>query len=447
MSNHGARRRLAAGSIGNFIENYDFSVFGFSVPILAMHFFPGNDRTASILSAFAAYGAAFLARPIGGLIFGYIADRVGRIKVLGATVWLMAGATALIGLMPTYAELGIGAPIILVLLRIAQGVALGGETSSSASYVIESAAEGGRGRWVGGSYAFAYIATAIVALLFTLQSLVGKEAYIAWVWRVPFVVGGLLGIVGYLIRRGLSETEEFKEAFREASLQRTVSDTVTSGFRSMAYVVILMPALAIGAYLLMGFMYTFLVTQVGLSPLEALLANAAGIAANAITLPLAGALSDRFGRRPVMSIGAAWIALTAYPALWLASSGGWVGALVGQVAFGVGVGLYGASSMTTMLEIFPTAYRATRHAISYQLSAAVFGGTTPFIATWLIRHFASPLAPAFYVALAGLGCLMATRFVPETRNVKLRSSEGGSSQEADLAQEYQNGHLNIRRID
>ncbi|MFD2884003.1 MFS transporter [Pseudomonas lini] len=144
-----SRRSLAAGAIGNFGEIYDFAVFGFSIPILSVHFFPGSDRTAALLSTFAVYAVAFVARPLGGLMFGYLADRLGRIRVMAMTVWLMALGTAIIGLLPTYATIGIAAPLLLLLCRIAQGLALGGETTGSTSYIVESAPENRRGYWLG----------------------------------------------------------------------------------------------------------------------------------------------------------------------------------------------------------------------------------------------------------------------------------------------------------
>ncbi|WP_233853009.1 MFS transporter [Paraburkholderia sp. HD33-4] len=420
-------RTLAAGSIGNFIEIYDFAVFGFSVPIIAQHFFPGTDKTAALLSVFAVYAVAFFARPVGGVIFGYLADIVGRTKVLAWTVWLMAAGTAFIGLLPTYSSLGVAAPILLVMFRFAQGMALGGETSGAASYIIESASEAKRGRWVGASYAFGYIANACVGILFMLQDVVGKVAYTDWVWRAPFVIGGLLGIVGFWLRLGLEEPDEFKEVASETAARNPMLIAARSGTKGMVHVLLLMPVLAVSAYLLLGFMFTFLVTQVKMPHTMALLTNAAGIAAIAITLPLAGSLSDRFGRKKIVSLGAVWIALSAFPALWLASSGTVEGALIGQVVFGIGVGIYGAASMTAMLEVFPTAYRATGHAISYQFSVAVFGGTTPFIATWLVHKFNSPLAPGVYTAIVGAVGLLAIQFVPETRHLKLRTSTEDSN--------------------
>src|SRR6478609_9825330 len=208
-------RTLSAGSIGNFGEIYDFAVFGFSVPILSAHFFPGSDRTAALLSTFAVYAVAFFARPLGGLMFGVMADKVGRVRVMAMTVWLMALGTAVIGLLPTYATIGIGAPILLVLCRIAQGLALGGETTGTTSFILESAPDDRRGGWIGLTLIFSHLPNALVAgLLIGLQFAAGASAYADWVWRVPFLAGGLIGIVGFWLRSNLDEPDESKQATR-----------------------------------------------------------------------------------------------------------------------------------------------------------------------------------------------------------------------------------------
>jgi MFS transporter, MHS family, proline/betaine transporter len=417
-------RSLAAGSIGNFGELYDFAVFGFSVPILAIHFFPGSNRAAAILSTFAVYAVAFLARPLGGLLFGMLADKIGRVKVMATTVWLMALGTALMGLLPTYQEIGLAAPILLVACRFAQGLAVGGETSGSTSYIVEAAPTGKRGQWLGITLVFSHLPQAFAALaLLGLQSVAGSEAYTAWLWRVPFLFGGLIGVVGFWLRRSVSESNEFEQAASNKKTNHPLREVMTlDGLKSMRCVFLVEPIYSVGAYLLIGFMYTFLVRVVKLDPLSALFSNAAAIVVLAMILPVGGMLSDRFGRKPVLSIGALWVAFAAYPAIHMASLGTLSAAVAGQILFAIGLGLSGGASFVAAPEFFPTSYRATGHAISYQLSVAIFGGTCPFIAALLTQYFDSPLAPSFYVAAIATVCLIGTQFVPETKGVALRTS-------------------------
>ncbi|MFL9942320.1 MFS transporter [Paraburkholderia graminis] len=423
MAKSSTRRTLAAGSIGNFGEIYDFAVFGFSVPVLAGHFFPGSNRTAAILSTFAVYAVAFLARPLGGLMFGMLADRIGRVKVMAMTVWLMALGTALIGLLPTYAEIGLAAPILLVLCRVAQGLALGGETSGTTSYIIEAAPNDKRGQWLGFTLIFSHLPNAVVAgLLIALQA-IGSSAYTEWLWRVPFLLGGLIGVVGFWLRRSIEEPEEFRQAARKNKLDSPLRAALSSGgLKGMMHVIMVQPVYAVGAYLLLGFMYTFLVRVAKLQPMSALLSNATAVVVLSLMLPLGGFLSDRFGRKRVMTFGAAWLAIGAYPAIYLAASGTLSGAMLGQVLLAIGLGINGGASFVTAPEFFPTSFRATGHAISYQISVAVFGGTSPFIAAFLTQATGTSFAPALYVTMIAVACLIATQFVPETRGVRLRTS-------------------------
>ncbi|MBB5406362.1 MHS family proline/betaine transporter-like MFS transporter [Paraburkholderia sp. WC7.3g] len=416
-------RVLGAASIGNFGELYDFAIFGFSVPILARYFFPGTDRTAALLSTFAVYAVAFFARPIGGILFGYVADRLGRVKVLTFTVWLMAGSTMMIGLLPTYQSLGLAAPVLLVVFRIVQGLAIGGETSASNSYVIESAPDDRRGAWIGLTTLFSFMPNAFVAvLLFALQSAIGEAAYSDGIWRIPFLLGGLVGVVGFWLRSSLDDPEEFKQASQKARFDNPLVAATRSGLKCMLHVVLVMPVLAVGAYVLLGFMYTFLVREAHLRPTVALLCNAAAIMASAICLYLSGRWSDRVGRKTVLTIGAACVAITAYPAVLLSTSGSTLGTLIGQIVLGITVGIYGGAAFTTMTELFPTSFRTTGHAISYQLSVAVFGGTAPFIAAWLISVSGYSTAVGVYLAIIGTAGLIAVQFIPETRGVSLRTS-------------------------
>lgn len=426
MAKQSTIRTLSAGSIGNFGEIYDFAVFGFSVPILSAHFFPGSDRTAALLSTFAVYAVAFFARPLGGLMFGVMADKLGRVRVMAMTVWLMALGTAVIGLLPTYADIGIGAPVLLVLCRIAQGLALGGETTGTTSFILESAPDDRRGGWIGLTLIFSHLPNALVAgLLIGLQFAAGATAYADWVWRVPFLAGGLIGIVGFWLRRNLDEPDEFKQATRRTDSKSPLLAAIRAGgLKSMLHVAMIQPIQTVGSYLLLGFMYTFLVRVAKLDPTSALLTNAAAIVVLSFMIPLGGILSDRFGRKRILSFGAAWLAFAAYPGVYLAANGTISGALIGQLLLVVGVGLYGGACFVAAPEFFPTSFRATGHAISYQLSVAVFGGTTPFIGTLLVQISGSPLAPAYYVAFVAVACLILTQFVPETKGVRLRTSTG-----------------------
>jgi MFS transporter, MHS family, proline/betaine transporter len=423
MRRDSSRRILGAASIGNFGEIYDFAVFGFSVPILSAHFFPGSDRTAAILSTFAVYAVAFFARPLGGLMFGYMADRVGRVKVLAATVWLMALGTAVIGILPTYSDIGIAAPMLLVACRIAQGLALGGETTGSTSYILESAPADRRARWVGFTFIFSHLPNTVVALMLVgIQLWAGSKAYADWVWRVPFLAGGLIGIVGFWLRRNLQEPEEFKQATAKKHGSNPLRGATRLGLKGMLYVVMIQPVQTVSSYLLLGFMYTFLVREAKLDSTSALLSNGVAVAVLAVLIPIGGLLSDRFGRKRILTLGAVWLAIAAYPAVHFASTGTLSGALIGQILLAIGIGIYDGPCFTAAPEFFPTSFRATGHAISYQLAVAVFGGTTPFVSAWLVHAFETPMAPAYYVAAIAVVCLIAIQFVPETRGISLRTS-------------------------
>lgn len=435
MSGTEGKRRLGAGAIGNFGEIYDFAVFGFSVPILSQHFFPKSDPTAALLSTFAVYAVAFFARPIGGLVFGYLADRIGRVKVLAITIWLMAAGTAVIGLLPTYASIGVFAPALLVLCRLAQGFALGGETTGSTSYILESAPDDSRGWWVGIIWFFAHIPNALVALMLAgLQFVAGEELYGDWLWRVPFILGGLIGVIGFWLRRSLDDPEEYKAAMRERKDTNSFRSMARAGgYKPILYVLMVQPVQTVGSYLLLGFMYAFLVKEAHLHPTDALMTNAAAILALSAIIPVAGRLSDRIGRKKVFTLGAVWILIAAYPAVMLASTGNLANAFIGQLLLAVGIGIYNGAAFPAAAEFFPTSYRATGHAIAYQLAVAIFGGTTPLIATWLVSSTGSPLAPGLYVTAIALIGLILVQFVPETKGIRLRTASASDEEAGMLA--------------
>jgi MHS family proline/betaine transporter-like MFS transporter len=410
------RRRLIGGFVGMFVEWYDFLLYGLSAPVLAGRFFPTSHPTAALLGTFAVYAISFLVRPLGGLVFGYVGDRVGRVTMLATTVVLMGCATMLVGLLPTYHSIGIAAAVLLLLCRIGQGFSAGGETSGALSYLVESAPPDRRARWVSQAVAMSWF-PAVVASLFILglRGGLGDTDYLAWGWRVPFLVGGVLAIAGLWLRRRLDDPEEFVAAVATKRAANPIRDAI-AGHRSMIVIVVFLVAVqAVGAYLMLSYMYTYLVTVARLEPTTAMLTNAAGITLMAVLMLPCGRLSDHFGRKPVMVAGAVWLLVGAWPALRLASVGSMAGALVGQFVLAVGIALFAAGGFVTMVELFSTLVRVTGHAIGYNIGYAVFGGTTPLVAAALVTGTGSGLAPAFYLAgIAVVGLAVVTR-TPETR--------------------------------
>jgi MHS family proline/betaine transporter-like MFS transporter len=236
--------------------------------------------------------------------------------------------------------------------------------------------------------------------------------------------------VGFWLRRNLDEPDEFKQATRKTHPKNPLLTAIREGgLKGMLNVAMIQPIQTVGSYLVLGFMYTFLVRVAKLDPTSALFTNAAAVVVLSFMIPLGGMLSDRFGRKPILTFGAAWLAFAAYPGVFLAATGTITGALVGQLLLVVGVGLYGGACFVAAPEFFPTSFRATGHAISYQVTVAVFGRTTPLIGTLLVRGFASPLAPAYYVAVVAVACLIMTQFVPETKGVSLRTATSSASDE------------------
>lgn len=429
------RRKLLGGAIGNMGEQFDYSIYAFTAPVIAMHFFPDSTPLVALLSTFAVYALSFVARPFGGVMFGYIGDKYGRLTVLMWTVVLMGVGTALIGLLPTHESIGVAAPILLVVCRLLQGLSLGGETTSVESYIAESAPEGKRATWTSAVMSFAYVPVAVVAVfILGIRAVMGDEAFEAWGWRIPFLLGGVVALVGYLLRRNLEDSDEFIEAKAEAereqattaieseSVGQALGESFKTG-RSMLLVVMLQPPQAIGAYLLTGYMYTYLVQEGGLPPTQALLSNAAAVLVLAGLLPVTGRLCDHYGRKAMYLAGAAWLVLSAYPAFVLAGSGSLTGALAGQVLIAIGVSIYASALFVGLIELFPTAVRCRSHGISYNASVALFGGTTPLIAAALIGATGSPVAPAIYaMCVIGTIGVAGALLVPETRHLSLRTS-------------------------
>ncbi len=411
-------RTVLAGAIGNVLEWYDFALFAYFAPVIGERFFPSTNPIASLLDTFGVFALGFLMRPIGGILFGHIGDRIGRKKALEWSVLLMAVPTTCIGLLPTFAEIGILAPILLTLIRILQGISVGGEYIGSISFLGEHAPAGRRGyvaSWAGFGGGFGNLMGSAVAALTT--GLLAGPTLDSWGWRVPFLCGIFVGLVGLWLRLGIAESPRFEQAAESGDVAKApFFEVFRDERRALAQTVGLSLMLSVGFYLPWVWLPTWLAT-INRPPLpEALTVNTIAMTVMVLMLPLGGWLSDRVGRKPVILAGCAGFVLFSYPLFLLLSRGTFAAALQAQLVFAVLAMLATGPASATYVELFPTRTRTTGIGCAYNCTQAVVGGTAPLLATWLIGATGVPLAPAFYLMLAAaLGGFTALTIVDRYR--------------------------------
>lgn len=416
------RRVLLGGSVGQFVEFYDFALYGISAVVLSQVFFPEGSQVANLLALFATYGVAFFVRPLGGLFFGAIGDRIGRRNVLVATLLLIGGATTLIGLLPGYETIGVWATVLLVAMRLLQGFSAGGESVGAPSFVFEHAPVRRRGMFVNVALAATALPSVFAATLFLVLSATMSDAtFTDWGWRIPFLLALPMAFVGLIIRAKTEESPVFQEIMDEKAVKAEKSTPVKAAFRDnwykMLQVVVIMGLTAMGFYFLSGYFISYVETVGGLTRNQALLLNGLAMAAYTLLLPLFGALSDRVGRRPMLIGGTLMLAVTAIPAFMLVTSGSFWLALLGQLIFVLAITFYGGGCYTFFIEVFAPSSRFTSAAFSYNVGYAVLGGTAPFVGTAIVGATGVAFAPAFYVIALSLLVLLFIFVgkVPETR--------------------------------
>ena len=416
------QRAITAGTIGNVLEWYDFGVYGYLVPTISALFFPSGDPTVSLLLTFAVFGVGFVMRPIGSIVFGIYGDRYGRRKALSAVIFVMALSTFAIGLLPTYASVGIAAPIMLVFVRLFQGLSTGGEFGGSSAYIVEFAPDHRRGFF--GSFQLVGVASGFLLGSLTaalLNSLLSKEDLAAWGWRLPFLFGLAVGIVGAYMRWKISDTPIFtdieeqgataKAPFVEA-IARHPKETLLA-FTSTLHN-------TVAYYIALIYMTNYMINIGKLPQPTALWISTAGLAFMIVQLPFWGRLSDRVGRRPLMIFSCVAFILLGYPFFLLASSGNLTLAVIGELLMMVCYAPYAATCASFLTEIIPTRVRYTSMSFGYNIAVAIFGGFAPFIATWLIRETGSSSAPAFYLIAAAVVTGIAVLRCRETAFTPLR---------------------------
>jgi len=414
--------QVAAAVIGNALEWYDFIVFGFLALIISRLFFPAGSQYASLLLTTATFGVGFFMRPVGGLLLGIYADRKGRKAALLLVIALMTIAIAMIGFAPTYATIGVAAPLIMVLARLLQGFSAGGEFASATTFLIETAPahrRGFYGSWQMVGQGLAVLLGAVLGALVTRK--LTPEALDSWGWRVPFLVGLIIGPVGYFVRRHLEETPAFLEARAAAVAQPGLGTTVSSHLKEGLVSMGIITAGTISFYVILLYMPTFARTQLHLPLDDAFIAQAISLACLVVLTPLFGALSDRIGRKPIMIGALAIYFALAYPLFhWLNANPSFGSLVIVQIALCSVLGAFFGPMSTALAEQFPARSRSTSLGIAYNLAVMIFGGFAQFFVTWLIQATGSPIAPAFYVMFgAAVGLLAAFFLVDRARDVSL----------------------------
>lgn len=417
MSAANRTRQIIAAVIGNALEWYDFVIYGFMTVIISRLFFPAESEYASLLIAMATFGVGFFMRPVGGVLIGLYADRHGRKAALQLIILLMTIATAMIAFAPTYAAIGIAAPAIMVLARLLQGAATGGEFASATSFLIESAPPERRGffgslQMVGQSIS---ALTGATAGMLVTQGLT-PEQIDSWGWRLPFLFGLLIAPVGLWMRRHLSETEEFLAAKDDTTQHLGLMAVLREHLRDVLVCFGLVVSSTIMFYVVLIYMPTYAKTQLNIPLKEAFTAQVAGLVFLTVLIPLFGVLSDRIGRRTVLMMAALLYLLLTYPLMdWLLAEPSLMRLATMQIVLcsAIAVG-FGAIS-TALAEQFPVRQRSTGLALAYNVAVMIFGGFAQLIVTWLIKETGSLLAPSFYVMFGASVGLLSAWFITDRR--------------------------------
>ena len=418
------RRAIVGASVGNMVEWFDFAVYGYLAVTLGAVFFPSEDPTISLLSSFAVFGVAFVMRPLGGLFFGPLGDRIGRQRTLAAVIILMSISTFAIALLPGYATIGIWAPILLVLARLLQGFSAGGEFGGASAFIAEYSPDNRRGflvSWLEFSTLIGFILGSTSVLV--LSSVLTEEALTSWGWRIPFLIAGPLGLIGLYIRLRLDDTPEFRalESAGEVS-QSPFKETVTQNWKPILQVAGLVIIQNAGFYIVLTYMQTYITEQLGFSTTSASLSTMLTLLVGMVLIPPLGALSDRVGRKPVLMASCVGFVVLTYPLFLLLNAGNLAGAIAAHVALGALLAVYLSTTIAALTELFPTRVRYGGFSIGYNVSVAIFGGAAPFLATYLISVTGNPLSPAFYLIAAAIATAVTLLTIKETARTPLRKT-------------------------
>ncbi|GGW18529.1 glycine betaine/L-proline transporter ProP [Streptomyces capoamus] len=400
------KRAVKAAALGNAMEWFDFGVYSYIAVTLGKVFFPSGNPTAQLLSTFGAFAAAFLVRPIGGLVFGPLGDRVGRQKVLAVTMIMMAAGTFAIGLIPSYATIGVGAPLLLLAARLVQGFSTGGEYAGATTFIAEYAPDKKRGflgSWLEFGTLAGYVGGAGLVTLMT--ALLSSDDLMAWGWRIPFLIAGPMGIIGLYLRMRLEETPAFAAEVEKAEATRPkvpLREMITGQWKPLLLCMALVLVYNVTDYMLLSYMPSYFTSELKYDETHGLMVVLAVMVLMMVVQPFAGALTDRIGRRPVIAAGCAGFLFLSVPALLLIRQGSLLAVGLGMGALGMLLVCFTAAMPAALPALFPTRVRYGSLSVGFNVSVSLFGGTTPLVVTALIGATGNMMMPAYYMMAAAV---------------------------------------------
>lgn len=410
------RKVLIASSLGNFVEWFDYASYGYLATIIAVVFFPDIAPSAALMATFAVFAISFIIRPIGGIIWGSIGDRIGRRTALSFSILIMSGATTLIALLPSYAQIGMMAPGLLLLLRMVQGFSAAGEYAGATSFIAEYSPPTKRGLYtsfVPASTAAGLLAGSLMAAgLFAFLTPQEMQSY---GWRLPFLLALPLGLIGIYIRLKIEDTPKFRELENKHRVTETPAKEIFTTYRREVITSIGVTSLnAVGFYLILSYMPTYLITELNVGETEAFLTVSVSLAVYVMSIFVMGAISDKIGRKVALMLASVLFIVLTVPLFALLDGATLTGIIFIQIAFGILLTINDGTLPCFLTEIFPTRVRYSGFAFSFNTAQAFLGGTAPLIATFLIDVTGSKLAPAWYLVAIAIVSLIAMRGAKET---------------------------------